>query len=403
MTSATIDPSQPAQPDDGIPPPLATIHISPSQRMEQLPIAALLAFVPRLRTTYRILTSPNVPIATSRTYYQLRLATGNLLDVSDNLLDLIRLIDGRHNIQAISDALAVKQERPVHPAEIVHLLRTRLSPAGLVELSFPPALPQPQQTSPLWSLALAAIPTEEARAVSSSSAPPSALTPVEYRSLVSPPASRIDPQWAPPGKRSERLRAKRRTPLLGQQTRLFPASVRLAASVLIVLAAGSAFLLGHASFSHTSFTLPSLSALFGSITPTLTVGPTITPTPTPPPKPIHYAVQDADSLEKIATHFHETVAALMLVNNLSSPDAIYPGQLLIIPTFYHPGEAPTSVALPAFYVVQHGDNLYTIAQLFGTTQDVLARYNHIPTNQVALIHPGDTLVIPTPSAVPPQT
>ncbi len=147
MTSATTPTPQPLPPNDAQP---TSINISPSQRLEHLPIAALLAFVPRMRTTYRVVTRKSTKkIATSRNHYHIRLATGNVLHVSDNLLDLIRLIDGRRNIQAVSDALAQLQGRPVHPAEIVYLLRHRLSPAGLVELSFPPALPEPKTTQPL--------------------------------------------------------------------------------------------------------------------------------------------------------------------------------------------------------------------------------------------------------------
>lgn len=92
------------QPDGSLP---ATIHVSPSQHLAQLPIAALLAFVPRLHTTYRVLNrNTRASVATGRTYYRLRLGTGQTLYISDNLLDLVRLIDGRRSIQALSDALA---------------------------------------------------------------------------------------------------------------------------------------------------------------------------------------------------------------------------------------------------------------------------------------------------------
>lgn len=401
MTSATTNTPQPSQPDNVVPPTPATINISPSQRLEQLPIAALLAFVPRLRTTYRVLNRGRGAIATSRTHYRLRLATGTILSISDNQLDLIRLIDGRRNVQAISDALAVLQGRPVHPAEIVYLLRHRLSPAGLAELSFPPALPEPQPTPPAWSMALEAIHYEEAEMAASVSAPPGALVPAGRRAISQIPANDRDVRWIAPGKRAERLRATRRNPALGQRPRR-RSSISLVASLLIVLTAGIAFLFGQASFSHAGFTFPSLSAFFGGITPTVTSGPTVTPTPTPPPQPTHYIVRDGDSLAKIAARFHVTVGALMLVNNLSNQNAISTNQVLIIPAVYHSGENPALVARPTFYVVQQSDNLYTIAQLFGTTQDVLMRYNHIPANQAGLIHPGDTLVIPAPSAVPPQ-
>src|ERR1051326_1920507 len=143
-TSNSLSLSQ--QPDES---PPATIHVSPSQHLAQLPIAALLAFVPRLRTTYRVLNgNARAPVATGRTHYRLRLGAGQTLYVSDNLLDLVRLIDGRRSIQALSDALAEQQGRPVHPAEIVYLLRRQLVPGGLVELSLPLALPEPRAPKP---------------------------------------------------------------------------------------------------------------------------------------------------------------------------------------------------------------------------------------------------------------
>ena len=394
MTSATTQASQPPQPDDARP---TSIHISPSQRLEHLPLAALLAFVPRMHTTYRVVTRrSHKKVATSRTHYRLRLATGGVLHVSDNLLDLIRLIDGRRNVQAVSDALAQLQGRPVHPAEIVYLLRHRLSPAGLVELSFPPALPEPKTTPPL---ALAEISlageSEEQPTEDSESAITGALVPIVQREHALAPTD--NGQWIPPGRRAERLRTTRRQTPLAQQRRR-ASYISLIATLLIVVTAGTAFAFGQAGFSHASFTLPSLSALFGSITPTPGMKPTVIPTATPPPHPNYYVVQDGDTLPKIATRFRVTTGALIIVNKLSNANAITTGQILIIPTVYHPGADIAHLPYPFFYTVQQGDTIYSIATLFGISANDLIAYNHIVSSQAGLIHPGDWLVIPAPSA-----
>ena len=394
MTSATTQTPQPPQPNDAQP---TSINISPSQRLEHLPLAALLAFVPRMRTTYRVVTKrSSKKIATSRTHYRLRLATGSVLHVSDNLLDLIRLIDGRRNVQALSDALAQLQGRPVHPAEIIYLLRRRLSPAGLVELSFPPALPSPKTTQPLLLGNISpAGETEEQTTEDAESLSARALVPIEERERALISANVV--RWVPPGRRAERLRTTRRPSPLARQRRR-ASYVSLIATVLIVVTAGTAFAFGQAGFSHASFTLPTLSALFGGITPTQALRPTMTPTATPPPHPNFYVVQDGDTLPKIAARFRVTTGALVIVNKLSNANAITTGQLLIIPTVYYPGADIAHLPYPFFYIVRQGDTIYSIATFFGISFNDLIAYNHIVSSQAGLIHPGDWLVVPAPSA-----
>ena len=393
MESATTSPAQPAQPGSSLP---ATITISPSQRLEQLPVAALLAFVPCLRTTYRVMGKhPRLKVATSRTHYRLKLGTGAILHVSDNIVDLVGLIDGRRNIQALSDALAEQQGRPVHPAEIVYLVRHRLSPGGLVELSFPPALPAPKQGKLPAIPARSLTPSQSASmALETRTTRASDLSlPTQRRVISRPLDPAADVQWIPPGRRAERLRATRPLPTL--RRRRHSSYLSLVATLLIVLAAGAVFAFAHSGFSHASFTPPDLASFFGGLTPpALSSKPPhqVTPTPTPPPLPIHYIVQDDDTLPQIAARFHVTVNALLLVNHLSTPNAIRSGQALLIPSVYRPHTNPAGYAHPIFYLIQPGDNLYNIAQLFNTTPTALSQYNHI-SNQ-ALIKIGDALVIP---------
>lgn len=56
-----------------------------------------------------------------------------------------------------------------------------------------------------------------------------------------------------------------------------------------------------------------------------------TPAPLPSPCPHSYVVKKGDSVYKIAQRFGTTMQAIILANNLTNPDLIYPGQVLLIP------------------------------------------------------------------------
>jgi nucleoid-associated protein YgaU len=56
-----------------------------------------------------------------------------------------------------------------------------------------------------------------------------------------------------------------------------------------------------------------------------------TPQPLPTPTPEVYVVQKGDSVYKIAKRYGTTMRAIILANNLTNPDLIYPGQVLYIP------------------------------------------------------------------------
>jgi len=53
--------------------------------------------------------------------------------------------------------------------------------------------------------------------------------------------------------------------------------------------------------------------------------------PPPAPCPVTYVVKKGDSVYKIAQKFNVTMQAIILANNLTNPDLIFPGQVLIIP------------------------------------------------------------------------
>ena len=89
-----------------------------------------------------------------------------------------------------------------------------------------------------------------------------------------------------------------------------------------------------------------------------------------------HVVQWGDTLYSLARHYGTTVAAIVQANNLASPNCIYTGQRLIIPTS---GAACSSTAPGAmtYYTVQRGDTLYSIAYRHGTTVSAIAAANNI--------------------------
>lgn len=94
-----------------------------------------------------------------------------------------------------------------------------------------------------------------------------------------------------------------------------------------------------------------------------------------------YTVKSGDSLWKIANENNITVDELKNVNNLSS-NILSVGQVLIIPE-YSTGEIN--------YVVQSGDNLYSIANKYGVTVDDIKKLNNLSFN---LLQIGQILKIP---------
>ena len=104
--------------------------------------------------------------------------------------------------------------------------------------------------------------------------------------------------------------------------------------------------------------------------------------PVQPQRPQRYRVRPGDSLSVIAARFNTTIATLAMVNGLSRPYLIKPGQVL-------------DVAQPMplrRYQVRRGDTLGRVAKRFRTTVAMLAALNGL--RKPYLIRAGQTLVIP---------
>ena len=84
-----------------------------------------------------------------------------------------------------------------------------------------------------------------------------------------------------------------------------------------------------------------------------------------------YVVQKGDNLYSIANKYNTTVSVLKQLNNLTS-NLLSIGQQLQLPD--------TIIKNDNIYVVQKGDNLYSIANKFNTTVDNIKRINNLNSN-----------------------
>jgi spore coat assembly protein SafA len=129
--------------------------------------------------------------------------------------------------------------------------------------------------------------------------------------------------------------------------------------------------------------LPALEAANPQITnPDLIFPGQVVVIPVNPPPPGTYVVQPGDTMSAIAQNFNVTLAALEAANpQITNPDLIFPGQVLVIPLGV------------LTYVVQPGDTLTAIANKFGVSLASLETANPQITNP-DLIFPGQVVKIP---------
>ena len=101
-----------------------------------------------------------------------------------------------------------------------------------------------------------------------------------------------------------------------------------------------------------------------------------------------YVVRPGDSLSLIAVRFGTTVSELQTLNNITNPDQLQRGQVLII--FQNSSNEGNNSST---YIVQTGDNLSLIAERFNTTVAELQNLNNIPNPDFLQL--GQVLTIST--------
>jgi len=90
----------------------------------------------------------------------------------------------------------------------------------------------------------------------------------------------------------------------------------------------------------------------------------------------YYTVKKGDTLYSIARNYGVTVDAIKNANNLSSNNLTI-GMNLLIPT----DQVPDSNAV---YIVQPGDTLYKIANMYGMTVNELKALNNLTSNNLSI-------------------
>ncbi len=123
---------------------------------------------------------------------------------------------------------------------------------------------------------------------------------------------------------------------------------------------------------------------------------------------VHYRVEEGDTLGSVASEFRVSPREVVRLSRLRNPNRIYPGQMLTIGRSSVLGDSVTEFFAaddgenddPRNYTIRAGDNLFKIAQRFGTTVNALTEVNNIRNPDA--IHPGSTLTIPYGGAEVPR-
>jgi LysM repeat protein len=112
-----------------------------------------------------------------------------------------------------------------------------------------------------------------------------------------------------------------------------------------------------------------------------------------------YTVRAGDTLAAVAARFNTTQQAILSANAIGDPNRIFVGQLLTIPrttTTIVPRPRPVVTTAVGgarrVYIVQPGDNLFSIGARFGRDAWAIARTNGILN--LNAIYIGQPLAIP---------
>lgn len=97
-----------------------------------------------------------------------------------------------------------------------------------------------------------------------------------------------------------------------------------------------------------------------------------------------YQVQGGDTLERIANLFHTTTDAIRRLNGITGNVMLRPGSFLIVPV-----EEDTMFDT---YIVQKGDNMYTLARNYDVDYDMLLELNGLDADDY--IYPNQEILIP---------
>ncbi len=100
---------------------------------------------------------------------------------------------------------------------------------------------------------------------------------------------------------------------------------------------------------------------------------------------LEYTVKRGDTLSEIARDHDVSLSDVIELNELSNPDLIRPGQVILIPG--------VDGSVEQLHVVSTGESLNKIASIYGATASAIADANSMANPD--LIRPGQEILIPT--------
>jgi len=106
-------------------------------------------------------------------------------------------------------------------------------------------------------------------------------------------------------------------------------------------------------------------------------------------------IQPGETLSAIALRYRTTVAALLAINGLETPDHVLAGQTLVVPASGSSAAVPATASRPSpatRVTVQPGETLSAVAAKHHTTIDTLVTMNGLKTADRVLA--GQTLLVP---------
>ena len=102
-----------------------------------------------------------------------------------------------------------------------------------------------------------------------------------------------------------------------------------------------------------------------------------------------YQIMPGDTLEGIANRYGTTFNNLISINGIDGQNSLTPGTYIVVPKLEND--------IFNSYIVKKGDDLYSIAERFNTTVDLLELVNGLKKGEY--IYPNQELLIPAEDIV----
>jgi membrane-bound lytic murein transglycosylase D len=108
-----------------------------------------------------------------------------------------------------------------------------------------------------------------------------------------------------------------------------------------------------------------------------------------------HVVRTGESLDTIATSFHDRPSEIASANALTQDASINPGDELVVPV-----SIAVSAPHPLHYITRAGDTLVTVADRFNVSVEDLRRWNHLSSS---IVKPQRSLFVSQPVHLAPAT